>query len=120
MENHESVESRILGIFGFLREWMVSCDFRGCAFLNIASEIPNLNSQIRTEVVRHKDDLRLYVKQMISLLRNSHEPYQLNDREIDANMVYVLIEGAIVASQNYGDLWPIEAAQIAVRSLLNI
>ncbi|GJQ58068.1 MAG: TetR/AcrR family transcriptional regulator [Candidatus Scalindua sp. AMX11] len=120
VENHESVESRILGIFGFLREWMVSCDFRGCAFLNIASEIPNLNSQIRTEVVRHKDDLRLYVKQMISLLRNSHEPYQLNDREIDANMVYVLIEGAIVASQNYGDLWPIEAAQIAVRSLLNI
>ena len=120
VESHTSVEERILSIFAFLREWMVSCNFRGCAFLNIASEVPSLNSKIRTEVIKHKDGLRLYIKQMVALLKNSREGYRQINIEDDTDTVYVLIEGAIVASQNYGQVWPIEAAQSAVRNLLNI
>src|SRR3989304_3728230 len=107
VERHKSIEDHIIGVFGFLKEWMVKCNFRGCAFLNIASEIPSLNSKIRAEGVKHKDDLKLYLKQMIS----QHK---------DADMVYVLVEGAIVASQNYGQVWPIQAAEDVVRKLLNI
>ena len=120
VESYKSVAERIPAVFSFLREWMVSCNFRGCAFLNIASEVPSLNSNIRTEVIKHKDDLRLYIKQMVALLRNSHEGDRQINIEADTDKVYVLIEGAIVASQNYGQVWPIEVAQSAVRNLLNI
>lgn len=120
VERHTSIEDRILGVFGFLKEWMVKCNFRGCAFLNIASEIPSLNSKIRAEVVKHKNELKLYLKQMISQLKDSDKRYKNIDSNKDADMVYVLVEGAIVASQNYGQVWPIQAAEDAVRKLLNI
>ena len=74
-------------------------------FLNIASEIPSLNSKIRAEVVKHKDDLKLYLKQMISQLKDSDKRYKNIDINKDVDMVYVLVEGAIVASQNYGQVW---------------
>ncbi len=120
VERHTSIEDRIIGVFGFLKEWMMKCNFRGCAFLNIASEIPSLNSKIRAEVVKHKDDLKLYLKQMISQLKDSDKRYKNIDSNKDADMVYVLVEGAIVASQNYGQVWPIQAAEDVVRKLLNI
>ncbi|MDR4497349.1 MAG: TetR/AcrR family transcriptional regulator [Candidatus Scalindua sp.] len=120
VESYKSVAERILAVFSFLRKWMVSCNFRGCAFLNIASEVPSLNSKIRTEAIKHKDDLRLYIKQMVALLKNAREGDRQINIEADTDKVYVLIEGAIVASQNYGQVWPIEAAQNAVRNLLNI
>lgn len=120
VESYTSVEERVRGIFVFLREWMISCNFRGCAFLNIASEVPSLNSKIRTEVIRHKDDVRSYLKQLISLLKHSRKCYRQIDIETDVDMIYVLLEGAIVASQNYGQTWPIEAAQNAVCGLLKI
>ena len=120
VERHKSIEDRIIGVFGFLKEWMVKCNFRGCAFLNIASEIPSLNSKIRAEVVKHKDDLKLYLKQMISQLKDSDKRYKNIDINKEVDMVYVLVEGAIVASQNYGQVWPIQAAEDVVRKLLNI
>lgn len=120
VDRHKSIEDRIIGVFVFLKDWMVKCNFRGCAFLNIASEIPSLNSKIRAEVVKHKDDLKLYLKQMISQLKDSDKRYKNIDINKDVDMVYVLVEGAIVASQNYGQVWPIQVAEDVVRTLLNI
>jgi AcrR family transcriptional regulator len=120
VERHKSVEDQIIGVFGFLKEWIVKCNFRGCAFLNIASEIPSLNSKIRDEVVKHKDALKLYLKQMISQLKASDKRYKNIDINKNVAMVYVLVEGAIVASQNYGQVWPIQAAEDLVRKLLDI
>lgn len=120
VEKHASIENRIKGVFGFLSEWMKKCNFRGCAFLNIASEVPSLNSKIRTEVVKHKDDLRLYLKQMLSQLKASDKRYNIINIKKDVDMVYVLVEGAIVASQNYGQAWPAKAARDAACILLNI
>lgn len=120
VEAHTSTEECLRGVFVFLREWMERCNFRGCAFLNIASEVPALNNKIRTEVIRHKDDLKLYLRQLISLLKSSHKRYKDINIEADADMIYVLVEGAIVASQNYGEVWPVDAAQKATCNLLKI
>ena len=70
--------------------------------------------------LKHKDDLKLYLKQMISQLKDSDKRYKNIDINKDVDMVYVLVEGAIVASQNYGQVWPIQAAEDVVRKLLNI
>lgn len=113
-----SAADRLLGVFDFIREWMSGCDFRGCAFLNIASEIPHPDSEIRGEVVRHKDSLRKYIGLLLAETEDSGVTLPGIDRERVADMLYVLVEGAIVASQNYGQVWPIDAArQAAVRLL---
>mgnify|MGYP002725585039 CR=1 FL=1 len=120
VEANTSTKERLQGVFVFLKEWMERCNFRGCAFLNIASEVPTLNNNIRDEVIKHKDDLKLYLRQLISLLKSSHKRYEDINIEADADMIYVLVEGAIVASQNYGQVWPIEAARKAACDLLKI
>ena len=118
VEQHDSAKERLFGIFIFLKEWMTDCEFRGCAFLNIASEIPTINSEIRNEVVVHKDSLQRYVREIVSDMITEDQSLSHLDSQQTANMVYVLIEGAIASSQNYHDTWPITAAQDAVERLL--
>jgi AcrR family transcriptional regulator len=118
VERQTLASERVLGIFDFIRAWMSASDFRGCAFLNIASEIPDMSSDIRAEVVRHKDSLRDYIARLLTEAEGSEFTFPHTEREQIATMLYVLVEGAIVASQNYGQVWPVNAAQQAAERLL--
>lgn len=120
VERHGSASARLLGVFDFIRDWMSGCDFRGCAFLNIASEIPNLASEIRGEVVLHKDSLKDYIGSLVAEVEDSGATLPDADIQHIVDMLYVLVEGAIVASQNYGQVWPIAAARDAAARLLNL
>jgi hypothetical protein len=116
----KTAEEKLLGVFDFLIKWMSESDFRGCAFINIASEIPSINTKIRKEVIRHKNDLQDYLKKIVEDLIASNTTYAGLDTKYASELVYILVEGAIVASQNYGDIWPIEAAQRAVGNFLHL
>jgi AcrR family transcriptional regulator len=118
VDRQTSAISRLLGVFDFIRDWMSNCDFRGCAFLNIASEIPVLDSDIRNEVVRHKNSLKGYISRLLAEVEDSGDLHLDIDRQQIVDMLYVLVEGAIVASQNYGQVWPIDAARQAATLLL--
>ncbi|MFH2122095.1 MAG: TetR/AcrR family transcriptional regulator [Pseudomonadota bacterium] len=111
-------KEKLLGIFSFLKQWMQESSYRGCAFLNIAAEVPLSDSKIRNEVVKHKDGLQKYIKETIVDIFESSQSSLNIDPEKMAKTVYVLIEGAIVSSQNYSAIWPIEIAQEAVEILL--
>jgi AcrR family transcriptional regulator len=113
-----TTEAKITGVFDFLKKWMSESHFRGCAFLNIATEIPAINTRIRDQVIKHKNDLQAFLEKIVHGLIVSDTAYAKLDIQQTAKMVYVLVEGAIVASQNYHDTWPIEAAQQAVKDLL--
>jgi AcrR family transcriptional regulator len=115
-----SAPARVLAIFDFIQHWMSGCDFRGCAFLNIASEVPDLASEIRGEVVRHKDSLKEYIGSLVTELEHSGITLPDTDRQQLVNMLYVLAEGAIVASQNYGQVWPVASARDAAARLLRL
>ena len=119
VDRQTSALARLLGVFDFIRDWMSNCDFRGCAFLNIASEIPSLDSDIRSEVVRHKDSLKKYINHLLNEVEGSDTIPLDIDRQQIVDMLYVLVEGAIVASQNYGQVWPVDAARQAAARLLN-
>ncbi len=60
---------RLMSVFEFLDSWLTGCDFRGCAFLNIASEVPDVNNRIRKEVIAHKNELRELLKELIQDLK---------------------------------------------------
>jgi AcrR family transcriptional regulator len=120
VEGHSSASARLLGVFDFISEWMVRCDFRGCAFLNIASEVPLMDSEIRGEVVKHKDSLRRYLGKLLAELEDSGTILPGADIGHLVDILYVLAEGAIVGSQNYGEVWPVDAARQAAARLLNL
>ena len=118
VDRQPSAMARLLGIFDFIRDWMCDCDFRGCAFLNIASEIPDLDSEIRSEVIQHKDSLKEYIGRLLIEVKATGVAEEGIDQQQMVDMLYVLVEGAIVASQNYGQSWPVGAARQAAVLLL--
>lgn len=121
MENIERCESpydRLLSVFGFLESWLKKCDFRGCAFLNIASEVPDINHRLRKEVVDHKNKLRKVMRLLLEDLQKSDKKFSRMDVSFMSDALYVLFEGVISACQNYGDTKIVDAARKNFMKLL--
>lgn len=116
VEQNENDQERLLSLFTFLEWWLPNSNFRGCAFLNIASEFPSPDSKIRLLVVDHKNALQDYIRQLVDRLNIS--PKKKNTAML-ADLIYLLFEGAITKSQIYRSTGSIEAAREAVRQLIN-
>jgi len=84
-------------------------DYKGCPFLNISSEENNPESPVREIVKVHKSRL-------IKLIENALE--DTPNREMLAEMIYVIYEGANIAVKNYQDTWPVKRAKEAVTQML--
>lgn len=98
-------KSKVSAAFRFLHDMNTRENFRGCAFLNIVSEITEDAASIRRVIQRHKEDLRLFFQ---DILRAEHPG--LTDH------IYLLFESALVESQVFRDPWPVDRANaIAAR-----
>lgn len=115
VERHNSSRERLLSMFTFLEQWLPSCNFRGCAFLNIAAEFPVPDNPIRLLVSKHKAELKEYVRQLVNNVGVSrHE----DDLALRADMIYLLFEGAISESQVYYSTRFIQVAREAADLLI--
>jgi AcrR family transcriptional regulator len=109
---------KYISIIESLVRYMKDTDFRGCAFSNIASEIVDKNNPMRKEVKFHEDMFRSIIKDVVSNLKESEQRYSNIDVEPVANLYYVIVEGALTASRNYQDLWPMDCAIAAIKDLI--
>jgi AcrR family transcriptional regulator len=116
VEQNEDDQKRLLSLFTFLERWLPDSNFRGCAFLNIASEFPSPDSKIRLLVVNHKNALQDYIRQLVDRLNISSKK---NNAAMLADLIYLLFEGAITTSQIYRSTQPIQAAREAVKQLIS-
>ena len=104
-------------IYGLL-EYMKATDFRGCAFGNMAVEITDPNHPMRKEVKLHDDRFRSILKDVIQDLKDSSPKYKHLDVDQLVDTYHLVVEGAIVASKNYNDTWPIERAVKLIEKLV--
>ncbi len=109
---------KYLSIIESLVQFMKDTNFRGCAFSNIATEIVDKNNPMRKEVKFHEDMLRSVIKDVVSNLKQSDKRYFNIDVDYIANLYYIIVEGALAASQNYNDLWPMNYAVAAIKDLI--
>lgn len=106
---------RIMAIFEFLEEWMTKDNFRGCPFINSASEFPEPRSRVRVSVKQAKDELRALIRSQISGRTKLSSKGSTDEL---ADQLYVLVDGAIVTSQIHRDIWPVRAAARVAESLM--
>lgn len=109
---------KYMAIIKGIKIYMEETDFRGCAFGNIAVEITEPSHTVRKEVKHHEDRFRSILRDVIKDLKESSLKYKhLNvDKVLDS--YYLFVEGAITASKNYNDTWPLERAVEAVEKLI--
>ena len=100
-------KEKILAAFDFLTRFSKSVQCGGCNFLNIASEVPKENARIRNMVKEQKDYIRNLFKEIL--------PVSKKDL---ADQLYILFDGAMIATRVQGNAWPIATAKKIVEKLI--
>jgi len=110
---------RFLSVIQSLGPWARSTDFRGCGFMNIASEIPDTGSPLR----RAGRELYAAIRERVEGLARAliaSDPGKYGNLDVLAltNQYMVVFSGATALAEIYHDMWPIEHGVMAVRELI--
>ena len=101
-----------------MRDWMKSTAYRGCAFANMAAEIPDGSSPIRKEAKHHYEEFREIIREMVEELINSDKKYGKLDAQFISDQFMMIQIGALTNAEIYQDIWPYEHVEKAVRVLI--
>ncbi len=111
--------SRFLAVIESLEPWAVESDFRGCGFLNMVPEVPDVGSPLRHEGKRHYDRIETLVRGLAQeLVRSDEKKYGHLDVKALSNDYMTLFAGAIALAGIYQEGWPIQNGIDAVRRLV--
>jgi len=105
-------EDRILAIFPALQERFGAEGYQACAFIRASVEYPAPDHPIHRAARAHREMIRSYLRGLTSGVQGA-DPITLSEQ------LYLLIEGALTASQLHGEPWPAECARKAAENLLS-
>jgi AcrR family transcriptional regulator len=110
---------RFLAVIQSLGPWAVDTDFRGCGFLNMASEVPDPKSPLRKVGRDLYDGIRSRVEQLSKeLIASDPRKYKSYDVRELTDEYMVIFVGAVALAEIYHDIWPVEHAVDAARRLI--
>lgn len=104
---------QILAFFDQLSEWFASADFRGCLFMNAATEFPSATDPIHRLAIAHGAHLSAH-------LRSRLVKAGLKNADSLTRQIMVLIMGAIAARHTNGVRDAAEAARETAATLLGL
>lgn len=104
-------DENLLSTFDALETWFARPDFRGCAFINAAGEIGDVDAPIRIIAKQHKIKLRNHLAELTSQCA-VHDADQL------AAEFLILIDGAITIALVMGDKTIVSKAKLMAKKLL--
>jgi AcrR family transcriptional regulator len=104
-----TAEGKIMRLFDYILDTARQTDFRGCAFINLASEITDYNSMVWKEITSHKQDALGMLEEILAEYKNSSSL---------AQMINILYEGTITTMRNIRSEKPLQAAKDLVKHIL--
>jgi AcrR family transcriptional regulator len=119
MSAAKGVENRFYSIIQSLEAWLIDTEFRGCGFINMASEIPDFNSPLRKPGKKLYSNIRLRVEKVCQeLIDSDADKYGHLDMKVLSSDYMVAFAGAVALAELYHDIWPVEHAVKTVRGLI--
>lgn len=115
VDTKKTPKSRLLALFDALAVMVDKPEtFRGCIFINTLAEVPETTHPLRQQVRANKDFLRQYIRELLA-------PFDLRPAKLSttADTIYLLFEGAVIETQNYGEGWPIKVARAAAAQMID-
>lgn len=109
---------RYLQFTPLMKEWMKSSDYRGCAFSNMAAEVPDGKSPLRKAARHHYEEFRSIIEELVKELLLSDKKYRKLDVRYVTDQFMIIQIGALTNCEIYQDIWPYEHAEKAVRVLI--
>ncbi len=105
---YNSPKEKVMAIFDFILRFTKSAEFEGCNFLNVVSEVPTDNVRIREIIKKQKDSIKELFAEIL-------QPIGKQDL---AGSLYLLFDGALVASKVHNSSWPVQTAKSVAEKLL--
>lgn len=102
---------RLLALFDVLADDFSEPGYRGCAFINAASELPDANHPARRQILAHKHRLRQYVQSLTLAAK-------LRSAGALADQLVLLMDGAMVWAMMSRSPEPARRARAAAEALI--
>ncbi|NQD94001.1 TetR/AcrR family transcriptional regulator [Pseudomonas sp. CrR25] len=104
LAKHPDPVSGLLAFFDLYQHYLLRDSGRGCLFVNSAAEFPQLNHPVHVAVNRHKQGVR---ENLAALAMSAG----LNDPDVAAEGLFVLLEGSFVSGAMGHDARVFDAAR---------
>lgn len=115
----KTVLNKFMAPLTSLDEWATMTNFRGCAFLNMASEIPNNKSPLRKEGTLLYDHIRERIKDLAKdLIASDSNKYGHLKAASLTEEYMVVFTGTVALIELYHDMWPVKHGMKAMRRLI--
>lgn len=101
-------KEKILAVFDYLIDIAQEKEYYGCNFLNIVSEIPKEDDRVRDQIKKQKNGVRQLFTRIL-------EPV---NKDLLADEIYTLFEGALIGNKVYNEVWPIVNAKKIAEKIL--
>jgi AcrR family transcriptional regulator len=99
--------------------WLETTNFRGCGFINMASEIPGPDSPLRKEGQKIYDSARALISSLSkALIASDKQKYGHLDPEQLTNDYMLILAGTFAQAEIYHSMRPQEQAEQAVLRLI--
>jgi len=110
---------KLLGLFDFALSWFQERDYRGCRYLNIASEITDASNPVRVESRNHYTAYREVIGRLVKELKAERsETWKGKDAEKLADDLLLIFAGAMAMAPLYRDPKPFRDAIASAKRLL--
>jgi AcrR family transcriptional regulator len=104
----------IIKTFECRSQFLIDTNYGGCSYIKIISELPQRGEKINKQVILQKEKQRqVFIGQVKKIKSITHS----SARDL-ANTIFLLFDGGTVQCQVYRDLWPMDSAIKALKSLL--
>lgn len=107
-------KKRILALFDYRIRNQQRVNFCGCPFIKISAEISTEDTEVLKKVQKNKDKLRQYLMAMVAKVKHRKV---LSDEAL-AEMIYLLMEGALVGASIYKNTDDLKQGRKIVEQLL--
>ena len=119
LEKFPGPYEKLIGLIEFLIPWSRERDYRGCAYLNISSEITDHANPVRRVSKEHYVEVRRLVGRLMQELKKADRASWRNrDAEQAADDYMLIFAGALAMAQVYHNPEPIRDAIEAAKRLL--
>ncbi|SEW35888.1 TetR/AcrR family transcriptional regulator [Chitinophaga arvensicola] len=108
-------KDKLIGLFEFRRQHMEENNFRGCAFMRIAYELPGLNEDALLQVRTHSRTIKTLIAEQLGIIKPDLPE---NDLEEMTDMLFNLYEGAGLQGYIQKSAKPVEDTKKVVKKLL--
>jgi len=110
---------KLIGLIEFLIPWSQERDYRGCAYLNISSEITDHANPVRRESKDHYVAIRRLAGRLMQELKKAKgAAWKHRDPEQVADDYMLILSGSLAMAQVYHDSGPFRDAVEAAKRLL--